>query len=84
MDVVSAHLGVRMEELCGPSRSQQICQARALISYLAAQEFRITGTDVASRLDVDRSSVSRAIKRQFRRFFINRLQLLHTIRDREE
>ena len=35
MDVVSAHLGVNTAELSGPSRRQQICQARALISYLA-------------------------------------------------
>ncbi len=63
MDVVSAHLGVGTEELCGPSRRQPICQTRALISYLAVQEFRITGADVARRLSVDRSSVSRAVKR---------------------
>jgi len=33
MDVVCAHLGVNPAELSGPSRRQQICQARALISY---------------------------------------------------
>lgn len=63
MDVVSAQFGVSTEELCSPSRRQQICQARALISYLAVKEFRITGADMASRLNVDRSSVSHAIKR---------------------
>ena len=63
MDVVSTHLGVSTEELCGPSRRQPICQARALISYLAVQELKITGADVAIRLNVDRSSVSRAIKK---------------------
>jgi hypothetical protein len=46
MDVVSAHLGVNTAELSGPSRRQQICQARALISYLAVQELRISGADV--------------------------------------
>ncbi len=63
IDVVAKHLGVSTEELCGPSRGQPIIKARALISYLAAQEFRIAGADVAKRLNVDRSSVSRAIKR---------------------
>ena len=63
LDVVSAHLGVVTEERYGPSRSQPICQARALISCLAVQELRITGADVARRLNIDRSSVSRAVKR---------------------
>ena len=63
VNMVSAHLEVGMEEVCGPSRRQQACQARALISYLAVQEFGIAGADVARRLNVDRSSVSRAIQR---------------------
>ncbi len=41
LDVVSAHLGLERAELSGPSRRQQISQARALISYLAACEPRI-------------------------------------------
>jgi hypothetical protein len=44
MDVVCAHLGVNTAELSGPSRRQQICQARALISYLAVGELRIFGS----------------------------------------
>jgi len=63
MDVVSAHLGVNTAELSGPSRRQQICQARALISYLAVQELRISGANVARRMNIDRSSVSRAVGR---------------------
>ncbi len=63
MDVVSAHLGVNKGELSGPSRRKQICQARALISYLAVQELRISGADVARRMNIDRSSVSRAVGR---------------------
>jgi chromosomal replication initiation ATPase DnaA len=63
MDVVTAHLGVNTAELSGPSRRQQICQARALISYLAVRGLRISGADVARRMNIDRSSVSRAVRR---------------------
>jgi predicted regulator of amino acid metabolism with ACT domain len=52
---------------------QPICQARALISYLAVQAFRMTGAEVARRLNIDRSSVSRAIKR-----VQNDPELMHT------
>ena len=34
MEFVSAHLGVNTAELSGPSRRQQICQARALVSFI--------------------------------------------------
>ena len=63
MDVVSAHLGVNTAELSGPSRRQPICQARALISYIAVRELRISGADVARRMNIDRSSVSRSVAR---------------------
>ena len=63
MGVVSVHLGVNTADLSGPSRRQQICQARALISYLAVRELRISGADVARRMNIDRSSVSRAVRR---------------------
>ena len=63
IDVVSAYLGLDPVELSGPSRRQQISQARALISYLAVRELRISGADVARRMNIDRSSVSRAVGR---------------------
>jgi chromosomal replication initiation ATPase DnaA len=50
-------------ELSGPSRRRQISQARALISYLAVRELKISGADVARRMNIDRSSVSRAVRR---------------------
>jgi chromosomal replication initiation ATPase DnaA len=61
--VVSAHLGLERAELSGPARRQQISQARALISYLAVRELRISGADVVRRMNIDRSSVSRAVRR---------------------
>ena len=63
VNIVSAHLGVNTAELSGPSRSRQICQARALISDLAVRELRISGADVARRMNIDRSSVSRSVGR---------------------
>ena len=63
VDVVSAHFGVDTTELSGSSRRQQICQARALVSYLAVRELLISGADVARRMNIDRSSVSRAVGR---------------------
>ena len=52
-----------MAELSGPFRRQPICQARALISFIAVRELRISGADVARRMNIDRSSVSRAVGR---------------------
>ena len=45
------------------TRRQQVSQARALISYLAVRELRISGAEVARRMNIDRSSVSRAVGR---------------------
>jgi predicted regulator of amino acid metabolism with ACT domain len=42
---------------------KQISQARALICYLAVRDLRISGADVARRMNIDRSSVSRAVRR---------------------
>jgi chromosomal replication initiation ATPase DnaA len=63
LDAVSAHFGVDTAELSGSSRRQQICQARALVSYLAVRELMISGADVARRMNIDRSTVSRAVGR---------------------
>jgi chromosomal replication initiation ATPase DnaA len=63
MDAVSANFGVDTAELSGSSRRQQICQARALVSYLAVRELMISGADVARRMNIDRSTVSRAVGR---------------------
>jgi chromosomal replication initiation ATPase DnaA len=63
MDAVSANFGVDTAELSGSSRRQQICQARALVSYLAVRELMISGADVVRRMNIDRSTVSRAVGR---------------------
>jgi chromosomal replication initiation ATPase DnaA len=61
--VDGVQFGVNTAELSSHSRRQQLCQARALISYLAVGELRISGADVARRMNIDRSSVSRAVGR---------------------
>jgi chromosomal replication initiation ATPase DnaA len=51
------------EDLSGSSRRLSISQARSVVSYLAVRELRTSGAAVARRMNVDRSSVSRAIAR---------------------
>jgi hypothetical protein len=63
MDIVCAHLGLEPTELSGPSRRQQIFRRCALLSHLAVRELSISGADVARRMNIDRSSVSRAVGR---------------------
>jgi hypothetical protein len=63
MDVVCADVGVDTAESSGPSRRQQICEARALVSYLTGRDLMISGTDVVRQMNIDRSSASRAVGR---------------------
>ena len=60
---VCSHFGINDQELITTSKRQKIAQARAVISHIATQELLVTGSDVARRLNVDRSAVSRAIRR---------------------
>jgi predicted regulator of amino acid metabolism with ACT domain len=54
---------------CGASevfygaKGHKVAQARAVISYIAARDFSFSGSEVARRLQVDRSAVSRAVRR---------------------
>jgi putative transposase len=61
--VVCRHLGVNQSELAGPTRLAAIARARALIPCLAIADLSISGSEVARRLNVDRSAVSRAVYR---------------------
>lgn len=63
VDIVADHFGIHRKELFSPSRSKPICQARAMVSYLAVRELKYTGADLARHMQVDRSSISRAISR---------------------
>ena len=43
--------------------SHKVAQARAVISHIATRDLSISGSEVARRLHVDRSAVSRAVRR---------------------
>jgi predicted regulator of amino acid metabolism with ACT domain len=51
------------KELAGPSKLLEIARAQSLVSQIAAQDLSITGSDVARRLNVDRSTISQATQR---------------------
>ena len=56
-------LDIDDKELAGPTKRLEIARARALISYTATRNLWISGSEVARRLNVDRSAVSRAAQR---------------------
>jgi chromosomal replication initiation ATPase DnaA len=63
VEAVCRHLGVDQSELASPTRRAAIARARALIACMATQGLSIPGSEVARRLSVDRSMVSRAVQR---------------------
>jgi len=63
IEAVCRHLGVDQNELAGRTKCAEIVRARALIACLATSEASIRGSEVARRLNVDRSAVSRAVQR---------------------
>jgi len=63
IDTVCDRFDVMPEDLISPSRRMPICHARSLVSYVAVRELRMSGAAIARRMNVDRSSVSRAIAR---------------------
>ena len=52
--------GIEVKELARPTICVEIARARVLISYVATQMLSISGSEVASRFNVDRSAISRA------------------------
>jgi putative transposase len=63
VEVVCRHLSVDQSELASPTKRAAIARARALIACMATQDLSIPGSEVARRLNVDRSAVSRAVQR---------------------
>jgi len=57
----------RRNSLARPSRLRPPALSRALISYMATQDLSISGSEVARRLNIDRSAVSRAVQRAGKR-----------------
>jgi chromosomal replication initiation ATPase DnaA len=63
IDCACHHLGIAEKELSRPGRMRAIARARALIGYIAVTELAIPASEVARRMNVDRSSICRAIQR---------------------
>ena len=57
---VCRYLNVDEKEPAGPTRRPKVASARALVGYIATRELLISGSEVARRLNVDRSAVSRS------------------------
>jgi len=60
---VCRYLNINEKELAGPTRRPKIASGRALVGYIATRELSISGSEVARRLNVDRSAISRAVQR---------------------
>jgi REP element-mobilizing transposase RayT len=53
---VCRYLSIDENDLVSSTRRVQIARARALIGYIATRDLSITGSEVAHRLDIDRSA----------------------------
>lgn len=60
---VCQHCGIEHEELLSGAKGHKVAQARAVIGHVATRDLSISGSEVARRLQVDRSAVSRAVRR---------------------
>jgi len=63
IEAVCRDLEVDEKELTSSSKRLKAAHARALVSYIAVRKLSISGSEVARRLKVDRSAVSRAARR---------------------
>jgi len=57
------NLDIHEKELASHTKSLKVARARAVVSHIATWVLRISGSDLARRLNVDRSAVSRAAQR---------------------
>ena len=60
---VAVELGVEVEEVRGAGKSEAVADARALISYFAAERYKIRGVEVARVMGVSQAAVSKMISR---------------------
>ena len=60
---VSAALGIPVDKIKGSGKGGKLSDARALISFLAVEEYGIRGSEIARELGLSRSSVYRSVKR---------------------
>ena len=57
------YFGIDEKDLMSSTKGRSIAYARALIGYIATRELSITGSEVARRLNLDRSAISRAVQK---------------------
>jgi chromosomal replication initiation ATPase DnaA len=57
------HFGIDHKVLLSDAKGSKVAQARAVLSHIATRDFSFSGSEVARRLQVDRSAVSRAVRR---------------------
>jgi len=60
---VCRNLNIHEKELASPTKRLKVAQARAELSHIATRALWISGSEVARRLNVDRSAFSRAAQR---------------------
>lgn len=60
---VAVELGVEVEEVRGAGKSKAVADARALISYIAAERYKIRGVEVARVMGVSQAAVSKMVSR---------------------
>jgi hypothetical protein len=66
MAAACRYLDIEEKELLRPTKCVEIARARAPISYVSMQILSISGSEVARRYNVGRSSISRATLRASR------------------
>lgn len=57
------HFGIEHKELLSGAKDRKVAQARAVISHIATRDLSFSGSEVARRFQVDRSAVSRAVRK---------------------
>jgi hypothetical protein len=63
VETVCRYFGIDEKELTGPTKRPKIARVRALIGHIGTRDLSISGSEVAHRLNIDRSAISRAVQR---------------------
>jgi len=61
--LVSRHFDISSSDLKTNSKAEQISKARAVFCYLCVRKLQISGAEVARRLNITPSAVSKAVLR---------------------
>ena len=60
---VCHYFNIREEDLASPTKRSNIACARAVVGHIATRYLSVPGSEVARRLNLDRSAISRAVRR---------------------